>query len=104
MSGWLKQVIARIRLLAGHGKVTFTYKAFREVSELDLELDETDVCMILTEIGIKKFQGRVRSTATREWLYVFAPEVGGVSIYLKVLLRSDCIVISFHEDQKYETE
>jgi hypothetical protein len=28
---------------------------------------------------------------------VFLPRVGGETLYIKVLLRSDCIIVSFHE-------
>ena len=32
-------------------------------------------------------------------MYVFKTEVDGVLLYLKVILRADCIVISFHEEE-----
>ena len=31
-------------------------------------------------------------------MYVFKPVVGSMLIYLKVVLRADCIVVSFHEE------
>ena len=32
-------------------------------------------------------------------MYVFKPDVGGLVLYLKVVLREDCVVVSFHEDE-----
>ena len=33
---------------------------------------------------------------------VFAPRVGETTVYLKLVLRTDCIVISFHEEMGHE--
>ena len=44
--------------------------------------------------------GRQRSNSTGEWLYVFKPEVAGSVLYVKVVLRANCVVISFHEDEE----
>lgn len=30
---------------------------------------------------------------------VFKPDIGGQIIYVKLLLREDCVVVSFHEDE-----
>ena len=35
----------------------------------------------------------------REWMYVFSPSLAGVILYVKVIVRDDCIVVSFHEDE-----
>ena len=43
---------------------------------------------------------RLRSARAGEWLYVFKPKVGQWIIYLKVAVRDDCIVVSFHESQE----
>ena len=32
-------------------------------------------------------------------MYVFKPRVGGDTLYLKLILRSECVVLSFHEDE-----
>jgi hypothetical protein len=37
-------------------------------------------------------------------MYVFKPEVAGVGMYLKVILRGDCVVISFHEEEDRSDE
>ena len=37
-------------------------------------------------------------------MYVFKPGVGGQIIYVKVVLREHCLVVSFHEDEGTEHE
>jgi hypothetical protein len=32
-------------------------------------------------------------------MYVFKPSLAGMVLYVKLILRSDCIVVSFHEDE-----
>lgn len=60
-------------------------------------LDEEDARDVLVNLDASEFAERVRSKRTREWMYVFNPEVGGLRIYLKVILRAECVLISFHE-------
>ena len=31
-------------------------------------------------------------------MHVFKPVVAGASVYLKLVLRAECVVVSFHED------
>jgi hypothetical protein len=31
-------------------------------------------------------------------MYVFKPVIGGDVVYVKLILRNDCIIVSFHED------
>lgn len=99
---WLPGIIDRIRQLAQEGQVRFTLKAVRELAQLELGLDETDACEILEGLKNSDFRSRIVSTITPEYLYVFVPKVAGVEIYLKVVLRANCVVISFHEDRKDE--
>jgi len=37
-------------------------------------------------------------------MYVFKPRVGETSIYLKLILRDGCLVVSFHEDENGNEE
>jgi hypothetical protein len=32
-------------------------------------------------------------------MYLFKPQLAGTVCYVKVILRNDCVVISFHEDE-----
>lgn len=32
-------------------------------------------------------------------MYVFKPTLGAVLVYVKVILRDDCVVVSFHADE-----
>ena len=43
--------------------------------------------------------GRLRSMSTGEWMYLFKPTLARTILYVKVLLRNECLVISFHEDE-----
>ena len=43
------------------------------------------------------------SFTTGESLYVFSPVVAGVVLYLKLVVRTHCVVISFHEDEEEDT-
>ena len=75
----------------------FTLKAARELATLGLGLDEGDACRILRDLLVADSRGRLASEQTREWLYVFVPRVAGETIYVKLLLRTDCVIVSFHE-------
>ena len=47
---------------------------------------------------------RIRSTRSSEWLYVFKPVVAETVLYVKVVLRNDCVVVSFHKDEGNEED
>jgi hypothetical protein len=91
--------LARIHELAAQRKVRFTLKALRELAGLGMGLDEEDARDVLANLAKGEFAGRLRSKSTGEWMYVFKPDVRGVRVYLKVILRTDCVVISFHEEE-----
>lgn len=101
---WLPAVLAKIRELAAQRKVRFTLKAFRELAALEMGLDQADACDVLANLATSDFIERLGSKKTGEWMYVFKPTVGEVVLYVKVILRSECVVISFHgeEDQSDE--
>lgn len=96
MPRWRRGVVSRTRELARQRRVRFTHKAVRELAELGL--DEEDGRDVLATLAAADSAGRVRSETGGEWRYVFRPVVGGMLIYLKVVLRADCIVVSFHEE------
>jgi hypothetical protein len=98
MARWLAGVVARIRELAAERRVLFTLKARRELATLELALDEEDACSVLADLEAEDFSERLESDATREWMYVFKPLLTGALLYVKIILRNDCIVVSFHED------
>lgn len=95
---WLPRVLERIQELVAGRKVTFTLKARRELAALELGLDAEDACDLLANLTAEDFARRLVSVATGEWLYVFKPELVGAVLYVKLILRMDCIVVSFHED------
>ncbi len=54
---------------------------------------------MLASLTVEDCAGRKRSATTGEWMYVFKPEVAGSVLYVKVILRINCALISFHEDE-----
>lgn len=59
--------------------------------------------MCLPGFSRKDFVKRMASFTTGESLYVFSPVVAGVVLYLKLVVRTHCVVISFHEDEEEDT-
>jgi hypothetical protein len=94
---WLPQVLRRIRELAASGRVGFTDKASWEAQRLGLSRD--DVVQILGTLTAGDGPTRLRSDARHERLYCFRPTLAGLRLYLKVAIRTSCVVISCHEDQ-----
>lgn len=33
-------------------------------------------------------------------MYIFRPRIAGIEVYLKLILRGECVVVSFHEEQE----
>jgi hypothetical protein len=96
MPRWLPRILARVRRLAAERRVRFTLKALQELQTLDLDAD--DAVDVLGGLGVRDSAGRLASTATAEWMYVFRPRIGEARLYLKLVVRTDCIVVSCHED------
>lgn len=102
MPRWLPRTLTRIRALARSGRIAFTLKALRELTLLDFEPDHA--CEILSKLGLADFDCRFRSAVTSEWMYVFKPKVSGATLYLKLVVRANCVVISFHEDESSDSD
>lgn len=99
MPRWLLKVLNRIRELTAERRIHFTLKARRELAALEFSLDQEDACDILARWTAEDSAGRVESVATGEWMYLFKPFLVGTVLYVKVILRTECIVVSFHEDR-----
>ena len=104
MPRWLASLLRRMHRLVAEGRVTFTFKALRELALLGLGLDEQDACDVLGTLEVEDFTERSVSARTDEWLYIFRPRVFGRSLYVKVVLRDDCVVVSSHEEVADEDE
>ncbi len=102
MPRWLSRVLERVHGHAESGGLRLTYKGQRELLLLGLSPD--DVRDVTASLRAQDSAGRLLSESTGEWLYAFKPEVEGQIIYLKLVLRASCIVISFHEDESGEDE
>jgi len=77
----------RTRVLRGKW-VLFTLKARRELAGLQFGLDEQDACDVLAGLSAEDFATRLRSRATKEWAYVFKPQLAGMVLYVKLVLLS----------------
>jgi hypothetical protein len=103
LSPWeIARLAKRVRELAREGKVEFTLKALRELAAGGF--GEIDACEILTELRPPAFVDRIESRATGEWMYVFKPRIEGLTVYVKLIMRSGCVVVSFHEDDSGDDE
>ena len=96
MPRWLPRVLTRIRALAADGRVLFTDKASWEAQRLGLSWG--DLVQILGRLSAGDGPSRLQSDARREWLYAFRPTLPGLRLYIKVAVRTSCVVISCHED------
>jgi hypothetical protein len=67
-------------------------------------VDEEDACDVLLNLEAADSAGRLESASTGEWMSLFKPLLAETSLYLKVILRNDCVVISFHEDEEGDHE
>lgn len=95
----LPRLLKRVHRLAVQRRVRFTLKARQELAALGAGLDEQDACDILAGLAVADSAGRLVSEGTGEWMYVFKPLVAGTPVYLKLVLRECCLIISFHEDE-----
>jgi hypothetical protein len=96
---WLPRLLRRIHELAGRGHVRFTFKAIRELAVLGAGLDAQDGCDVVAGLTADDFAQRFESESTGEWMYVFKPWLAGTTVYLKLTLRAEWLVVSFHEDE-----
>ena len=99
MPRWLPRLLRQIHELAGQRRVRFTLKAEHELAALGAGLDAQDACDVLASLTAADFATRFESEHSGEWMYVFKPSVIGMVVYLKVMLRAECLVVSFHEDE-----
>lgn len=99
MPRWLPRMLAGVHERASTGKVRLTAKAHREVAALGAGLDPEDVREVLLGLTASDSAGRHVSRKTSEWMYVFRLQLGGECVYLKLVLRGECVVVSFHENE-----
>ena len=97
MPAWVFRVLIRVRGLAASGRLRFTDKASAEMWTLGLSRD--DVLQILADLSPSAEPTRTRSSHGPEWMYEFRPKTPGLSLYLKVVLRHEGVLVSCHEDR-----
>jgi tetrahydromethanopterin S-methyltransferase subunit G len=98
MARWLTKVLKRVRELALQRRLRLTAKASREVAALGL--DPEDVRDVLMRLEWIDSTGRKLSHVTGEWMYIFKRHAGRDRLYIKLILRSESVVVSFHQDEE----
>ena len=104
MTAPVARVLRRIRSATRSGRVRFTQKALWELEEFPIAFDAQDACDVLNWLRSADFDSAATSIETGETLYIFKPEVASVRLYVKLLMRAHCVVISFHEDRPDDVE
>lgn len=93
------RALRRMRDLAIAGRVIFTTKALLELSNLSVPLHIGEVHRLIANLTRDDFLHRRVSIRSGEILYAFLVQIEGCSLYLKLVLREDCVVISCHDDR-----
>jgi hypothetical protein len=94
---WLTRALARIHAAAATGMVRLTNKAASEAKTLGMA--PSDVVDVVAALEMPDFAERIVSDDNGDWMYVFLVEIEGLTVYVKVVLRTKCFVVSFHEDE-----
>jgi putative zinc finger/helix-turn-helix YgiT family protein len=95
---WLTKVLKRIRARAFAREVMFTLKALRGACRPGSRLGRRRRMRHPRQNDAADSARRLKSTTTGEWMYVFKPRASQIVLYIKLIIRSNCVVISFHED------
>ena len=95
-------IVRRVRTLVAARRVRFTLKALRELAALGL--DALDACDALAGLRTTDLVATLKSTVTGEWMHVFKPSFAGIDVYVKLIVRAECVIVSFHEDEVGDEE
>ena len=90
--------VRRIRELASRRAVRVTLKAMDEMTALEPPADIDDVVEVLAGLADGDWACRIFSQVTGEAMHVFRPTTVFGPLYVKVIIRTNCIVVSFHEE------
>jgi hypothetical protein len=93
------RTLRRLHELVSLDRVVLTQKALEELDELPELFERSDVLAVLANLTREDCAQRTVSKRTQEWLYIFKASRLGLHLYIKVVLREDCMVIPFHEDR-----
>lgn len=102
MPKWLTKVLEQLRDHLRKRTVRFTDKALREIEAI--ALDEEAALEILAGLGPDDFHDRIASSGSGEWMYIFKPDFEDLSLYVKFVIRAECVVVSLHEDRGEDDE
>jgi hypothetical protein len=102
MPHWLARTLSRIHRMVATDRVRLTRKAQEEARALHLLAE--DVEDLLASLAASHYAARLRSDVTGETMFVFVLLVGDTPMYIKLVLRNECVVVSFHEDAEADVE
>ena len=94
----LRSTLLCIRELAAADAVRITMKARNEMAILRPPATFGDVIDVLQDLAVQDWSTTLRSAVTGEPMHVFKPMTRFGLLYLKVVIRLDCVVVSFHEE------
>lgn len=98
MPRWLGEVLKAVHRNARQGSVRVTYKALQEMAALEPSIAPEEARQLIEGLDRASFRHRLRSIRSGEWLYVFRATWCAEPVYIKLLLRTDCTIISFHPE------
>lgn len=98
MPRWLGEVLKAVHRNVRRGTVQVTLKALQEMAALEPSISPAEACQLLEGLDRASFRRRLRSIRSGEWLYVFRTAWCAERVYIKLLLRSGCTIVSFHPE------
>lgn len=93
---WYIQRVADL-IEAAPSRVRWTHKARTELQENFPLLLREDAEDALAQLEVRDFDHRLESESTGEEMWVFKTEIGDDSVWVKLIMRDNCVVISFHD-------
>lgn len=95
---YARTALERIKEQAARRAVRITQKAMWEMAALDPPAHIDDGVETLERLDQGDWAGRLTSQITGEAMHVFKPMTLIGLLYVKVVLRNDCVVVSFREE------
>lgn len=98
MPRYARTALGRIHELAALRAVRVTRKAQQEMGALEPPADIDDLVDVLNDLRSEDWHQRLTSQVTGEAMHVFKPTTIFGLLYVKVVVRDNCVVVSFHEE------
>ena len=96
----VRTIIAQVHECVARGAVRITLKAQDEMNLLEPLADFEDVLDVLDGLTPNDWERKLVSFESGEAMHVFKPSTVFGVLYVKIVIRAGCIVVSFHEDRE----